>query len=104
MIDRMTLAARLQVQWRAAVVAELSTRWIVVLAEGAHPVPEIRGARGVGPGGGRVHAGILMLPQGFRVSVRGRHNGHGRPLVGLQAAVCGSVTTLESRQPAPAAC
>jgi hypothetical protein len=61
MIDRITLFARLQVHRRATVVAELSTTWIAVVAEGAHPVAKIRGARGVGPGGRgwRSHADIL---------------------------------------------
>jgi len=61
MIDRATLVARLQMQRRATVVAELSTSWIVVVAEAAHPVAKIRGARGVAPGrwGRRVHADIL---------------------------------------------
>jgi hypothetical protein len=64
MIDRITLVARLQVQRRATVVAELGTDWIVVVAEGTHPVAKIPRARGVGPRGRgwRVHAGIL----GFR--------------------------------------
>src|SRR5438477_10521403 len=67
MIDRMTLVARLQVQWRATVVAEVSSSWIVVVAEGAYPVAKIRGARGVGPGGGgwRAHAGILSCRKEF---------------------------------------
>jgi len=67
MIDRITLVARLQVQRRATVVAELSTNWIAVIAEGAHPVAKIPGARGVGPGGGgwRVHAGILSRRKEF---------------------------------------
>src|SRR5258705_7089535 len=67
MIDRITLVARLEVQRRATVVAELSTNWIAVVAEGAHPVAKIPGARGKGPGGGgrRVHAGILSCRKEF---------------------------------------
>ena len=49
MIDRVTLVARLQVQRRATVVAELSTSWIAVVAEGAQLVAKIRGTRGEGP-------------------------------------------------------
>src|SRR5439155_9637924 len=61
MIDRATLVARLQMQRRATVVAEPSARWIVAVAESAHPVAKIRGARSVAPGrwGWRVHAGIF---------------------------------------------
>ena len=71
MVDRITLAARLQVQRRATVVAELSTNWIAVVAEGAHPVAKIPGARGVGPGGGRwrVHAGILSRRKEFALGL-----------------------------------
>jgi hypothetical protein len=61
LVDRVTLIARLQVQRRGTFVAELSTSWIAVVAEGAHPVAKIRGARGEGPvrGAWRAHAGIL---------------------------------------------
>jgi hypothetical protein len=73
MIDRITLVARLQVQRRATVVAELSTDWIAVVAEGAHPVAKIPGARGVGPRGGgwRVHAGILSRRKEFALGLDG---------------------------------
>jgi hypothetical protein len=49
MIDRVTLTARLQVQRRGTVVAELGTSWVAVVAEAAHPVAKIRGARGECP-------------------------------------------------------
>ena len=67
MIDRITLVARLQVQRRATVVAELSTDWISVVAEGAHLVAIIGGARGDGPGAGGqgLHAGILSRRKEF---------------------------------------
>ena len=71
MIDRITLVARLQVQRRATVVAELSSSRIVVVAEGAHPVAKIRGACGESPRGGgwRVHAGILNCRKQFALGL-----------------------------------
>ncbi len=71
MIDRITLVARLQVQRRATVVAELSTSWIVAVAEEAYPVAKISGARGEGPGGGgwRVHTGILSCRKAFALGL-----------------------------------
>ena len=73
MIDRVTLVARPQVQRRAAVVAELSTSWIAVVAEGAQLVAKIRGTRGEGPVrlAWRAHAWNFKLPQGFHVGVDG---------------------------------
>jgi len=61
MIDRVTFTARLQVKRRGTFVAELGPGWVAVVAEGAHPVAKICGARGECPvrGAGRAHAGIL---------------------------------------------
>jgi hypothetical protein len=67
MIDRVTFTARLQVQRRGTFVAELGTGWVAVVAEGAHPVAKICGARGECPvrGAGRAHAGILSCAKAF---------------------------------------
>jgi hypothetical protein len=60
-VDRIALLARLQLQRRGTVVAEPGTRWVAMVADGAHPVAKIRGARGERPvrGASRAHAGIL---------------------------------------------
>ena len=65
MIDRVTFTARLQVQRRGTFVAELGIGWIAMIAERAHPVAEVRGARGERPvrGAWRLHAAILELPR-----------------------------------------
>jgi len=70
-IDPITLVARLQMQRRGAVVAKLGTRWVTVVAEGAHPVAKILGARGEGPvrGAWRIHAAILIRRNGPRRTV-----------------------------------
>jgi hypothetical protein len=81
-IDRIALVARLQVKRRGTFVAELGTGGIAVVAEGAHPVAEIRGARGECPvrGASRIHAGILSCRKVFGSGVMKvrRHSPRGR--------------------------
>jgi hypothetical protein len=60
-VHSVTLFARLQVQRRGAVIAELRISWIAMAAKGTHPVAKIRSALGERPvrRAWRAHAGIL---------------------------------------------